>query len=57
MLYSPSKSLKFGGIKNVRLEVVRIPPNPSSSSLKKTFKQVNLIYFTLSYSQSIQTSF
>ena len=43
MLYSPSKSLKFGKIKNEGLEVVRIPPNPpnpSPSSLKKHSNKV-----------------
>jgi len=34
MLYSPFKSLQFGGIKNEGLEVVRTLP-PSPSSLKK----------------------
>ena len=29
LLYSPSKSLQFGEIKNERLEVVETPPNPS----------------------------
>ena len=29
LLYSPSKSLQFGGIKNEVLEVVEIPPNLS----------------------------
>ena len=31
MLYSPSKSLQFGRIKNEELEVVRTLPNPSKS--------------------------
>ena len=34
LLYSPSKSLQFGEIKNEGLEVVRTPPNPSLSPLK-----------------------
>ena len=29
LLYSPFKSLQFGGIKNEGLEVVETPPNPS----------------------------
>ena len=43
MFYSPSKSLKFGEIKNEGLEVVTIPPNPqnlSPSSLKKHSNKV-----------------
>ena len=31
VLYSPSKSLQFGGIKNEGLKVVETPPNPSKS--------------------------
>jgi len=34
--YSPSKSLKFRGIKNEGFEVIKTPPNPSPSSFKKT---------------------
>ena len=34
LLYSPSKSLQFGGIKNEGLEVVETPPNSSPSFLK-----------------------
>ena len=40
MLYSSSKSLQFGGIKNKLLEVVRTPPNPFLSSLKKNSNKV-----------------
>ena len=35
LLYSPSKSLQFGRIKNEGLEVVKTPPNSSPSFLKK----------------------
>ena len=50
MLYSPSKSLQFGGVKNGGLEVVQtppnpskpvqIPPNPSPSFLKKFLNKI-----------------
>ena len=64
MLYSPSKSLQFGGIKNEGLEVVQTPPNPSKSLpsfLKKHPNKVikllslPLLYSTPPPSPNIQT--
>ena len=50
LLYSPSKSLQFGGIKNEGLEVVEIPPNSSLSFLKKLpNKVIELLYLPLLY--------
>ena len=46
LLYSPSKSLQFGGIKNEGLEVVETPPNLSPSLLKKFSNKV-IELFTL----------
>ena len=40
VLYSPSKSLQFWGIKNEGLEVVETPPNPSLSFFKKLSNNV-----------------
>ena len=50
LLYSPSKSLQFGGIKNEGLEVVETPPNSSLSFLKKLpNKVIELLYLPLLY--------
>ena len=48
-LYSFPKSLQFWGIKNKKLEILRISQNssPSSSSLKKQPNKVNWIIFPL----------
>ena len=40
MLHSPSKSLKFGEIKNEELEAIKTPLNPSLPSLKKRQNKV-----------------
>ena len=56
LLYSPFKSLQFGGIKNEGLEVVETPPNPSKlppSFLKKLpNKVIKLLSLSLLYSPS-----
>ena len=53
MLYSPSKSLQFGTIKNEGLEVVQTPPNPLHSFLKKyPNKVIKLLSLPLLYSPS-----
>ena len=53
LLYSPSKSLQFGGIKNERLEVVETPPNSSPLFLKKLLnKVIELLSLPLLYSPS-----
>ena len=50
LLYSPSKSLQFGGIKNKGLEVVETPPNLSPSFLKKLpNKVIKLLSLPLPY--------
>ena len=53
LLYSPSKSLKFGRIKNEVLEVVETPPNSSPFFLKKLpNKVIELLSLPLLYSPS-----
>ena len=53
LLYSPSKSLHFGGIKNERLEVVETPPNSSPLFLKKLLnKVIELFFLSLLYTPS-----
>ena len=53
LLYSPSKSLQFGGIKNERLEVVETPPNSSPLFLKKLLnKVIELFSLPLFYTPS-----
>ena len=53
MIYSPSKSLQFGRIKNEGLEVVETPPNLSPSFLKKLpNKVIELLSLPLLYSPS-----
>ena len=53
LLYSPSKSLQFKGIKNEGLEVVETPPNSSPSFLKKLLnKVIGLLSLPLLYSPS-----
>ena len=51
LLYSPSKSLQFGGIKNEGLEMVETPPNSSLSFLKNlSNKVIKLLSLPLLYS-------
>ena len=53
LLYFPSKSLKFGRIKNEGLEVVETSPNSSTSFLKKLpNKVIELLSLPLLYSPS-----
>ena len=53
LLYSPFKSLQFGGIKNEGLEVVETPPNSSPSFLKRLpNKVIELLFLPLLYSPS-----
>ena len=53
LLYSPSKSLQFRGIKNKELEVIETPPNLSLSFLKKLPNEViELLSLPLLYSPS-----
>jgi len=53
VLYSLSKSLQLGGIKNEGLEAVETPQNPSPSFLKKLPNKVfELLSFPLLYSPS-----
>ena len=53
LLYSPSKFLQFGGIKNEGWELVETPPNPSPSFFKKLpNKIIELLSLPLLYSPS-----
>ena len=53
LLYSPSKSLQFGGIKNEGIEVVQIPLNLSPSFIKNLpNKVIELLSLPLLYSPS-----
>ena len=57
LLYSPSKSLQFWGIKNEGLEVVETPPNPSKplqTPLPHSLKNFHIRY--LNYSPSLYST-
>ena len=57
LLYSLSKSLQFGGIKNEGLEVVETSPNSSPSFLKKLpNKVIELLSLPLHYSPSLYST-